>query len=215
MITRAALPALHHQQRVTAPTRRSARPCRAPAPEGLHGLSSGWWAPGRAFYTGSMVRRRGRPRHLVVDRETFLWSLGNVLERNDEDGASRYMSCTETVTVRRNGSRGRLDIVFRAGAGQLVSDGLLHAGAVLRVDVGVLNLNEPGVVRALLDEALARGWQPDAPDRSEIDGWTLFDAVLACRAERLTAERVERRSRAPAARVAVVRPGSRTTSGRA
>lgn len=34
--------------------------------------------------------------------------------------------------------------------GHIATDGLMHAGAVLRADRQGLNLNEPGVVRALL-----------------------------------------------------------------
>jgi len=79
------------------------------------------------------------------------------------------------------GSYGRIDIVFRATTDHLVSDHLLPSGNALRVGDGALNLHEPGVARALLDEAFVRGWQPDASVRSEIDGWTLFDAVLARR----------------------------------
>lgn len=54
------------------------------------------------------------------------------------------------------------------------------SGTVCLVSGGeTVNLHRPGVVRALLDEAIARGWQPGAAGRSEIDGWTLFEAVLA------------------------------------
>lgn len=70
-------------------------------------------------------------------------------------------------------------VVFQAGNGHLVADGFLHAGGVLHADGRGLNLNQPGVVRALLDEAIARGWQPDV--RSETDGWELFDAVIVRR----------------------------------
>lgn len=65
-------------------------------------------------------------------------------------------------------------MAFKAGDGRHVADGFLHAGAVRFADGRVVNLNEPGVVRALLDVALARGWQPDAPTRSDVDGWELF-----------------------------------------
>jgi hypothetical protein len=43
-------------------------------------------------------------------------------------------------------------------------------------DATYLNLHRPGVARAFLDEALAAGWSPDR--QSELDGWSLFDAVL-------------------------------------
>jgi hypothetical protein len=74
---------------------------------------------------------------------------------------------------------GRLDVVFAEGPGRLVSGGFhMHEGAVARGD-DYLNLNRPGVVRALLDEALSRGWRPEDPRRAEFDGWAMFDAVLA------------------------------------
>lgn len=41
----------------------------------------------------------------------------------------------------------------------------------------MLNLHRPGVARALLDEAIARGWDTISP--MEIDGWEIFDAVQA------------------------------------
>jgi hypothetical protein len=129
-----------------------------------------------------MARRR--PRQLIVDQDRYLWSLAHTHEREqDEHGTPRYEHCREVVVIRRDGSRTQLDIVFQAGTDHFVRDGLLHSGAVLRADGSMLNLNEPGVVRALLDEALARGWQPTTttPSRLEIDGWALFDAVLARR----------------------------------
>ena len=55
----------------------------------------------------------------------------------------------------------------------------MYGGQALHADGRELNLNEPGVVRTLLDEALSRGWRADESGRSEIDGWSLFDAVTA------------------------------------
>ncbi|MEV5988902.1 hypothetical protein AB0L85_28510 [Streptomyces sp. NPDC052051] len=45
-----------------------------------------------------------------------------------------------------------------------------------------LNLHEPGAVRALLDAALAHGWQPGERRVVEIDGWSLLEAAAAARA---------------------------------
>ncbi|MFD8937393.1 hypothetical protein ACFV0R_19445 [Streptomyces sp. NPDC059578] len=44
---------------------------------------------------------------------------------------------------------------------------------------GSLNLHEPGAVRALLDAASARGWQPGQQPAVEVDGWPLLDAAVA------------------------------------
>jgi hypothetical protein len=98
--------------------------------------------------------------------------------RADESGAA---VCRELVALRRDGSRGRLLIVFEQGPGRLVPDGYLPSGAVTRAEGPGLNLYEPGAARALLDEALARGWQPDDPAPARLDGWDLFDAVSARR----------------------------------
>ncbi|MDI1463230.1 hypothetical protein QEZ54_19805 [Catellatospora sp. KI3] len=123
-----------------------------------------------------MGHRKGA-RVLLVGQTTYRWA-GSHSHRADhaDDGTPRYRDCTEHVTIRRDGAPGRLDVVFAGGPGRLVSDGMLHAGAVVRGD-DYVNLNRPGVVRALLDEALSRGWQPDAPGRAEFDGWLLIGAV--------------------------------------
>ncbi|WP_212843641.1 hypothetical protein [Catellatospora sp. IY07-71] len=124
-----------------------------------------------------MGHRKGA-RALVVGQTTYRWA-GSHSHHADHgvDGKPRYHDCAEHVTIRRDGAPGRLDVVFASGPGRLVSDGILHAGAVIRGDE-YLNLNRPGVVRALLDEALSRGWQAGAPGRAEFDGWALIDAVL-------------------------------------
>ena len=73
---------------------------------------------------------------------------------------------------------------FLGGPGRRVSDGRGAGGVVGSRESGWLNLHEPGTVRALLDEALASGWQPDDPAVMEIDGWLLFDTVAARRTAR-------------------------------
>ncbi|MFF5225333.1 hypothetical protein [Dactylosporangium sp. NPDC000521] len=45
---------------------------------------------------------------------------------------------------------------------RLVPDGVLHSGGVVYGD-DYLNLHRSGVARALLDEALDRGWRPADP----------------------------------------------------
>ncbi|MFB4285552.1 MULTISPECIES: hypothetical protein [unclassified Nonomuraea] len=70
-------------------------------------------------------------------------------------------------------------IVFHGGPGRLVKDGMFHDGGVLRTsDSAYLNLHRPGVVRALLDEALERGHDFATAKPIEIDGWELVDGVL-------------------------------------
>lgn len=121
-----------------------------------------------------MTRRRG-PRYLIVGADRFVWSRRHVHER--VDGVPAYADCREVVSIRRDGSRGRIEVEFRGGEGRAVGGGPLHAGAVWRADGRVLNLNQPGVVRALLDEVVARGWRADSSGREKVDGWPLFDAV--------------------------------------
>ncbi|WP_330271493.1 hypothetical protein OG205_30930 [Lentzea sp. NBC_00516] len=107
--------------------------------------------------------RRGA-RSLLIGTDRFIWSV-----RHSHENGWR-----EVVRLRREGAPGQLVVVFRAGDGHLVADGFMHAGQVRHADGRSLNLNRPGVIRALLDEASARGWQAEA---SELDGWELFDAV--------------------------------------
>ncbi|MEU1403513.1 hypothetical protein ABZ471_14310 [Streptomyces sp. NPDC005728] len=126
-----------------------------------------------------MVRSSRKARRLVVVDETFLWSLRH--EHRVDQG--RYEDCRELLTPRRWGAQGRLLIVFQRCDGRLVPDGYLPSGAVGTTDDVWLNLHEPGTVRALLDEAIGRGWNIDDPATAEFDGWDLFDLVAMSRAE--------------------------------
>jgi hypothetical protein len=125
---------------------------------------------------------KNKPRRLVVGDRTYLYSIGHEhrVEHGDT-GAQRYFDCTEIVSIRLRGATGRILIAFRAGEGRIVSDGILPGGTVGTAEVGLLNLHEPGTVRALLDEAIACGWNPDATTIEHLDGWRLFDAGAARR----------------------------------
>jgi hypothetical protein len=146
----------------------------------------------------TVARRRDAYRKLVAGGHTYLWRVRH---------SHAEPECQEIVILRRYGSPGRARIVFRAGPGRLVGDGAyLHRRAVLRTgsvpggeshpggetrsggearpggetDPGgeaYLNLNRPGVARALLDEALAAGWEPG--EEREFDGWEMIDATSA------------------------------------
>jgi hypothetical protein len=116
---------------------------------------------------------RGRVRHLVVGSERYRWSVGH---RHDRAGDGQYADCREILSLWRDGSRDRLDVVFAAGDGRLVPDGLRHAGSVWHAGHdAALNLNEPGVVRAFLDELITAGW---ATGSATVDGWPLVESVL-------------------------------------
>ena len=85
--------------------------------------------------------------------------------------------CQETLTLHRDGVRTR--IVFRTGDGRWAGGGYPgHSGGVGDAH-HYLNLHEPGVVRAFVDEATRRGLLPGA---GEVDGWELFGSVALSRA---------------------------------
>jgi hypothetical protein len=120
------------------------------------------------------VPRSGKePRRLVVGSDTYLWSVGH---RHPAEGG-----CTEVLVFRRWGTHGRLEIAFRQVEGRWVYGCPGTSGAVGAAGGASLNLNEPGTARAFLDEVLARGWQPERPGIECVDGWFLFDAVVARR----------------------------------
>jgi hypothetical protein len=116
------------------------------------------------------------PRWLTAGAHRFLWAVGHFHTCETD--------CAETVRFRREGSSGHLLVVFQARDGHTVADYLQHQGTARHADGRYLNLNKPGVIRALLDEAIARGWRADATIPAEMDGWDLFDAVFADRAKR-------------------------------
>jgi|SRR5690606_760403 len=131
---------------------------------------------------------REQTRKLRVGPRTYFW---RVLHRHGADGAP----CTDLLSLRSDAPRSApLLIAFPGGPGRLVGDGMNPNGVVIRwmfedepfLSQGVvaraerpevLNLHRPGVVRALLEEALARGW--DGVARAELDGWALFDGAYA------------------------------------
>ncbi|NUR40066.1 MAG: hypothetical protein HOV73_08285 [Streptomyces sp.] len=116
------------------------------------------------------MRKDRRLRRLVVDeRTTYLW---NFRQKKGADGVWR-----DIVTLHRGGRRARF--VFRAGgagSGRYVSEGdIWFQGWAMDGQGAGINLREPGVVRALLDEATRRGLLPSGD--GELDGWEFFHAV--------------------------------------
>lgn len=126
-----------------------------------------------------MSRHPKKPRLLVADGRSYLWTLRH---RHSALPDGRAAGCSETLTLypQPAGTGGPLRIVFTEGPGRYVPGGApLGSG-----DVGFsrgpdLNLHEPGAVRALLDAALAGGWRPDDKGPVEVDGWPLLVAATA------------------------------------
>ena len=116
------------------------------------------------------MRDRRRRRSLTVDEGvTYLWTV----RHRHGDG----QPCREILTLHRDGVHTR--IVFRTGDGRYAGDGYpTYSGGVGDAHHH-LNLHEPGVVRAFVDEATRRGLLPHA---GELDGWELFSAVALSRA---------------------------------
>ncbi|MFC6880701.1 MULTISPECIES: hypothetical protein [Actinomadura] len=124
----------------------------------------------------------GRSRRLLIGDEVYRWRVGHRHARGTDETGSPGYDCAETLAIWREGERGKIRFVFENGPGRLVPDGSLHSGAVLRLTGQgrpdtYLNLNRPGTVRALLDEALACGATFDAP--VDLDGWNLIHLVAA------------------------------------
>ncbi|QUQ66897.1 hypothetical protein [Kutzneria sp. CA-103260] len=126
-----------------------------------------------------MPRHRNDSRWLGVGADRYRWHVGHSHD-NIEDPVERDKTCHEFLMIRRDRSPGRLFVEFHVGNGFLVAEGwLLHSGQVRHADGRGLNLNQPGVVRALLDAAVADGWDPLANATTELDGWALFDTAFA------------------------------------
>ncbi|MEU0632045.1 hypothetical protein [Streptomyces sp. NPDC005989] len=111
-----------------------------------------------------------------------MWTMRHSHGR-DGDGRSRDCRQTLTLSPLPAGSGGPLRIVFAEGPGRYVPGGApMGSGDVGLTRGESLNLHEPGAVRALLDVALACGWQPGEQRAVEVDGWPLLAAAAAVRA---------------------------------
>ncbi|MGW0815937.1 hypothetical protein ACWD00_22190 [Streptomyces viridiviolaceus] len=121
-----------------------------------------------------MGNDRRQRRLVVAGRTPYLWSHRR---KRGRDGVWR-----DALTLYRDGVRVRF--VFRAGgpgSGRYTSEGhLWFEGCVGDGRGNLLNLREPGVVRALAEEAGRRGLLPAAGGRPvEPDGWDLFPAMAS------------------------------------
>lgn len=129
-----------------------------------------------------MPRHPKTPRRLVADGCTYLWTLRHSHRVLD---SGRAADCSETLTLypQPAGTCSPLRIVFVEAPGRYVPGGFpMGSGDVGYVRGASLNLHEPGAVRALLDAAAARGWQPGERGAAEVDGWTLLEEAAAARA---------------------------------
>ena len=133
-----------------------------------------------------MPRSAKKPRRLVANGRTYLWTLrhSHSSSHTDSQPDSQPVNCVHTLTLRPQpaGAGGPLRIVFAAGPGRYVPGGApLGSGDVGYVQGVSLNLHEPGAVRALLDAAAAQGRlpRPDDPQATEVDGWPLLEMAAA------------------------------------
>ncbi|MGW4744640.1 hypothetical protein ACWEPR_07620 [Streptomyces sp. NPDC004290] len=112
------------------------------------------------------MRRARAPRRLTVDGQVWLWNVGHT-----------HPGCRTYVTLRRAEARGALlRLVFESGPGR-VTAGFPYGAGEVAAAAGHLNLNEPGVIRRLLDLATARGLLPYEHGVREVDAWPLFDIL--------------------------------------
>ncbi|MGK5637149.1 hypothetical protein ACSNOK_02340 [Streptomyces sp. URMC 126] len=129
-----------------------------------------------------MARHRKKPRRLVAGGRTYLWTLRHS-HHERKDG--RPAGCCQILALfpQPAGTGGALRIVFAEGPDRYVPGGFpLGSGDVGYVRGPSLNLHEPGAVRALLDAASARGWEPGGPEAVETDGWPLLEEAAEARA---------------------------------
>ncbi|MEU2229744.1 hypothetical protein [Streptomyces vietnamensis] len=113
------------------------------------------------------MRGKNALRRLTVHDTVWLWRLGNV-----------HPGCTTYLALHRSGAPdARLRLVFRDEPGRITAGFPMGSGEVAAVDGGHLNLNEPGVVRRLLDLATERALLPYENGVREEDGWPLFDEL--------------------------------------
>ncbi|MER0477815.1 hypothetical protein ABR737_05515 [Streptomyces sp. Edi2] len=130
-----------------------------------------------------MPRHPKTPRRLVADGRAYLWTLRHSHRVQD---SGRATDCSETLTLypQPAGTGSPLRIVFVEAPGRYVPGGFpMGSGDVGYVRGASLNLHEPGAVRALLDAAAARGWQPGEWRAAEVDGWPLLEEAAAARAK--------------------------------
>ncbi|MFD3539362.1 hypothetical protein ACFWUQ_07660 [Streptomyces sp. NPDC058662] len=129
-----------------------------------------------------MPRRSKKPRRLVAGGRVYMWTMRHSHTRGPD---GRAVDCRHILTLspQPSGSGGPLRVVFADGPGRYVPGGAPFGSGDVGFTRGAnLNLHEPGAVRALLDAALSRGWQPGERRPSEVDGWPLLEAVAAARA---------------------------------
>ncbi|WP_241253686.1 hypothetical protein [Streptomyces sp. W1SF4] len=128
-----------------------------------------------------MPRHAKKPRRLIADGRVYMWTMRHS-HRRDDDGRSVDCRHVVTLTPQPAGAGGPLRIVFADGPGRYVPGGAPFGSGDVGFTRGAdLNLHEPGAVRALLDVALARGWQPGERRAAEVDGWSLLEAAAAAR----------------------------------
>ncbi|GGN56867.1 hypothetical protein GCM10011579_018480 [Streptomyces albiflavescens] len=112
-----------------------------------------------------------RLRRLIVGDTTWYWTVRQRVR-------PAYDDCRLTLSLRPEGTRRRLALVFRPSQDRIVSNTYFESGALVRLpDRTYLNLHEPGTVRRLLDAAMPILDLRPSEQVIEVDGWRYFDAI--------------------------------------
>lgn len=122
-----------------------------------------------ATYHAEVSRNPRTHRVLVAGTHTYLWRV-----RHMHDAG-----CEEILSIRRASSPSGRALHFRPGTGFVMPNGGTSASGVVGDSAGrMLNLNEPGTVRAFVDALTASVWP--AADRKylHLDGWEWFELTV-------------------------------------
>lgn len=107
-------------------------------------------------------------RVLTVGEHVYLWRVRHL---HDE-------GCDEVLSIRRVDSPSGRALHFRPKPGFCIPAGGTSAAGVVGDDTGRwLNLNEPGVVRAVVDVLTASDWPIGDRSFAHLDGWSWFGSV--------------------------------------
>ncbi|MFF3223590.1 hypothetical protein ACFYV7_12435 [Nocardia suismassiliense] len=112
-----------------------------------------------------------RRRVLTVGAQQYRWQTYH----QHVDG------CEEVLRLRQLGSVAGLTVAFRPDGERTISEGGPSVSGFVWIGDRMLNLHEPGVVRAFIDAAVDAGWLTETRAVGRGNGWDLFDDAYARR----------------------------------